>query len=113
MVINSNTSRNGVCEWVFQRVTNLIIVLYGLFMVSFFLSECAADYDAMVSFFSEGWVVLLSALVLILACLNSILAGWQIAGDYLNKNANLNRLFMWVCIAVTAGYLVFGLFILG
>ena len=105
--------RNGVLEWFFQRATNCLIVLYGLVMASHFLSESAADYESTVKFFSEGWVILFSALVLVFACLNSILAGWQIAGDYLNKDKNLNKLFMSACIAVTVVYLLFGLFILG
>ena len=114
MVLNMcSKQRNGVSEWLFQRTANLLAVLYGLVMVSHFLSESATDYAATVAFFSEGWVILFSALVLVFNCLNSVLAGWQIAGDYLNKNANINKLFMRACIAVTAVYLVFGLFILG
>ncbi len=114
MVLNlCKKQSNGVSEWLFQRATNFLIVLYGLVMASYFLSKSAADYEAMVEFFSEGWVILFSALVLVLACLNSILAGWQIAGDYLNKDKNLNKLFMRACIAITVIYLFFGLFILG
>ena len=67
MVLNvSKRQRNGVCEWVFQRITNFLVVLYALLMASCFLSESADNYDALVAFFSEGWVVLFSALVLIM-----------------------------------------------
>ena len=113
MAINiSETRRSGVYEWIFQRVTNVLIVIYGLIMASHFLSEATADYSAMVAFFNQGWVILFSALILVLICLNSVLAGWQIAGDYLNKMPALNKLFMRVCMVVTVGYLLFGLVLL-
>jgi succinate dehydrogenase / fumarate reductase, membrane anchor subunit len=104
--------RNGVYEWIFQRTTNLLIVIYGLIVASHFLSEATADYGTMVALFNQGWFKLFNLLMIVIACLNSVLAGWQIAGDYLNKHSELNKLFMWVCTIVTFVYLVFGVSLL-
>ena len=120
MAIDIGSTNNGVYQWLFQRKTNFLIVVYGLVMASHFLSDAATDYDATVAFFSKGWVIFFSALVLILICLNSVLAGWQIAGDYVgkiagkdaDKEALINKLFMGACIIITIGYLIFGFILL-
>jgi len=109
MVMNTDKKpRNGVYEWIFQRLANLLIVVYGAIAASHFLSAAAADHHATVAFFSQGWFKLFSLLVLVIICLNSVLAGWQIAGDYINKNPSINKLCMFACIAITIIYLICG-----
>ena len=45
MAIDIGSTNNGVYQWLFQRKTNFLIVVYGLVMASHFLSDAATDYS--------------------------------------------------------------------
>jgi len=105
-------NRNGIREWVFQRATNFLVILYGVVMLCFFLSADGFSYDTLSLLFSKTWFVLYTLITLACACLNSVLAGWQIATDYGRKFNISESALTSVGVIVSAGYFVFGLMIL-
>ncbi|MCV6588253.1 MAG: succinate dehydrogenase, hydrophobic membrane anchor protein [Marinobacterium sp.] len=103
-------TQNGTKQWIFQRISNLAIVLYGLVFVALVAGMDTVNYDSWIALYNAAWFKLYSSLTLILVCLNSILAGWQIGADYI-KEEGTNKLYNLVVRAGSAFYLVFGLVI--
>ena len=104
-------NRNGVRQWVFQRISNALIILYALIMLGWFLSQSELSYESTQALFGQVWFKLYTLITLVFVCLNSMLAGWQIAGDYL-KAACVNRLLVVSVAAVSAIYFVWAIILL-
>ncbi|HAW14994.1 MAG TPA: succinate dehydrogenase, hydrophobic membrane anchor protein [Cellvibrionales bacterium] len=83
----------GVKQWVFQRLSNVAIVVFGFWLVYFLASPGAITAETINDLFSNTASLIYLTITLVLAGLNSILAGWQIAGDYAEK-FNLNQTFL-------------------
>lgn len=76
---------SGVKQWVFQRITNALIVSFGVALLCVILSDNGLSYASLKDLFaSQGWKIYF-AIVLVLGCINSVLAAWQIDGDYAKK----------------------------
>lgn len=103
--------RSGQREWIFQRVSNLSIGLWGaLFIVQLFLMN-EANYAEFQAIFAPLWFKAYTSLTLLLIGVNSMLAGWQIGTDYVKKES-VNRIFTFFCILISIDYVIAGLYIL-
>ena len=98
---------SGVKQWIFQRIANALFVTFGIFLLCIFLNSDGLSYAALQSqLVSWKWYL---AIVLVFACINGVLAGWQIDGDYAKK-FGLPRLAITVIALLVGGfYLVSGL----
>lgn len=77
--------RNGIREWIFQRVSNVVIFAYGIFYIFMVMSMGDASYSEWVAMHSGALFKIVSTIALVIAMLNSLLAGWQIGTDYTQK----------------------------
>ena len=102
----------GVKQWIFQRLSNVAIVVFGFWLVYFLASPGAISFLTLNELFSNQASLIYLTITLVLAGLNSILAGWQIAGDYAEK-FNLNQTFLVSFgTIVSVAYIATGFFIL-
>ena len=108
-LMNCSVLNDGVKQWVFQRITNALIVTFGVVLVFIILSGKASTYESLVELFKVGGLVYYLGIVLILSCINSVLAGWQIDGDYSRKFGLPAGLLTISCAVVSLIYLVYGL----
>ena len=99
----------GVKQWVFQRVCNLIFVLFGLWLLVALIS---GQPTTLASLLADSTTQLFLAVVLVLAGLNSMLAGWQIAGDYAHKINVNSGILTGFAVVVSAAYILMGLSLL-
>lgn len=98
----------GVKQWLFQRASNLVFVLFGVWFFFALFTGSFTDYQNVAGLFTGLTSKVLLGLVLLLAGLNSILAGWQIAGDYAEKFGISQNLIVAFVAVVSIAYLVFG-----
>ena len=70
------------------------------------------SFESLSALFASSAVQIFLFIVLLLACLNAILAGWQIAGDYAHKLGFPNLLWMIIAIIVSIAYFIYGCMIL-
>ena len=98
---------NGVRQWVFQRVANVFLVVFGAFLIMTFAK--GLSYESLVSLTSSSGFKMFALVTLILGSLNAILAGWQIVGDYATKFGLSDKLLMTIVVAGTVVGFVAGL----
>ncbi|MGB5324791.1 MAG: hypothetical protein WBN40_05115 [Pseudomonadales bacterium] len=97
----------GVTQWLFQRGSNAVFVIFGICL--FIALSRGADIAALEAWLAGGISRIFLIVVWVLACFNSILAGWQVAGDYAPK-VGLSVVLVSALIAlVSLAMLVFGL----
>lgn len=103
---------NGVNQWKFQRLVNLLCVIAAIVLVCTLCGDNISSHGDLKALLAQGWVKVFFGVTLVLACLNSILAGWQIAGDYAHKIKVPSALITALVAIVSAGYAVWGLSLL-
>jgi succinate dehydrogenase / fumarate reductase membrane anchor subunit len=108
VMININS---GTKQWVFQRLCNALIVAVTVLLVVMLFMSPVDSYQAFSALFSATWFKLLISLCLVLFTLNSILAGWQIAGDYI-KAPFVNKLFNTLCVVLSLLVSALGVYLL-
>ncbi|MDB4837674.1 succinate dehydrogenase, hydrophobic membrane anchor protein [Marinomonas sp.] len=107
-------NRSGTQEWIFQRVSNAAIILWGVVYISLLLSQAELTYESWTALHGATWFKLYSTVTLVLAMANSIIAGWQIGTDYTQKVpvAGFESAYHLFYKVVTLAYLLLGLTIL-
>lgn len=95
---------NGVRQWIFQRTTNVFLVIFGLVLLITAFS--GISYESLSALLEAGWFKTLALVTLILGCLNSVLAGWQIVGDYAKKFHLPEKLLNIVIVLVTVIFFI-------
>lgn len=100
----------GVKHWIFQRTSNALIVIFAFALV--YTVACGVSYEELQALMAKPLTKVYLAVTLAFACLNSVLAGWQIAGDYAKKIHVSGAAMVVVCALVTLAYFVFGLSII-
>lgn len=102
---------NGVQQWIFQRISNAVFIIFGLVLFANIASN-GLNYEALTELFSGTAFKLYVFVTLLFACANSLLAGWQITGDYAAKFNIPPCLMMGVTVVVSLVYLVWGCMLL-
>jgi succinate dehydrogenase / fumarate reductase membrane anchor subunit len=107
-------NRSGSKEWIFQRVSNIAIIVWLFVYLGLVLSQSELTYETWSAMHSALWFKLYSTVTLVLAMFNSILAGWQIGTDYTQKVSlpGFDKGYHAFYFLVTIVYLVAGLAIL-
>ncbi|MBQ4811810.1 succinate dehydrogenase, hydrophobic membrane anchor protein [Pseudoalteromonas luteoviolacea] len=95
-----NIARSGTKQWVLQRISNAIIVAYSILIVVLLLSEPVTSHQALVNMFTPMWFKVLTTLSVCVFAFNGVIAGWQIAGDYV-QGGTINKIFNLACVLLS------------
>lgn len=113
MVTNvTSFGRSGLYDWVVQRVSAVILLLYVLFMLYVFTSTPDMAYSDWRALFSRLPVRIFSLIALLSLCAHAWIGMWTIATDYLTpkmlgSSANKIRfLFELACLIILFVYFV-------
>ncbi|MAL98338.1 succinate dehydrogenase, hydrophobic membrane anchor protein [Hydrocarboniclastica marina] len=104
----TNFGRNGVYDWVFQRVTAVVLALYTLFLVGFVLASPELDYQSWAALFASTWMRIFSLMAIFSLAIHAWIGLWIVVTDYL-KSAAVRFSFQIILGAVTFVYLVWGI----
>ncbi|MBQ77054.1 MAG: hypothetical protein CL692_00575 [Cellvibrionales bacterium] len=102
----------GVNQWIFQRISNLIIVIFGIWLLVFLASPGVINFEVLQDLKADTASVIFFSVTLTLAGLNSILAGWQIAGDYAEKFSLNQKFLVSITAIISLSYIAFGSYLL-
>lgn len=106
--------RNGVKEWIFQRFSNVLILVFSAVYLGLILTMPELNYGSWVAMHQAMWFKVFASFTLVVVMLNSVLAGWQIGTDYTQKVPvpGFSFVFHSFYLLVSAAFLLFGLYIL-
>ena len=113
-MVKSATSltRNGVRDWIIQRISAVIIGLYVIFLAGFILLNPHLTYDAWYQLFCHPVMRIFTILTLIAIMGHAYIGLWTIVTDYLTRSTWLRMSFLilvWLALIV---FLVWGIMIL-
>lgn len=102
----------GVIHWIFQRCSNAIIILFGLSLLAVVISNGGISQELLNQLLSTTWIRIFLLVTLLVAGVNSVLAGWQISGDYAQKFGLNHTVLVGIVTLISVSYVVIGLLLL-
>lgn len=114
----TNFGRSGLYDWLIQRVSAVILLLYVLCHGAIILSTPDMSYGMWRELFAGTSMRIFSLLTLAALCAHAWIGMWTVATDYfttrmMGAKATLVRvLFLILCVAVLAVYFIWGIIIL-
>ena len=111
-------ARNGVSDWLVQRITAFILALYTMVMAAYLVTQPEVTYVAWEGFMSQAWMQVFTLLALLATCAHAWVGMWTVGTDYLrehlmgNRGNVLRRIYLIGCVLITVLYLVWGVDIL-
>ncbi len=119
MVTNvTSFGRSGLYDWVVQRVSAVILLLYILFLAFIFITRPDMQYQEWRALFASNPVRIFTLIALLSLCAHAWIGMWTIATDYLTSKmlgASANKVrfvFELLCLVVLLVYVVWGVQIL-
>lgn len=106
----TNIGRNGIQDWIIQRVTAYVLALYTLFLLGFLVTT-DVDYQSWSALFGQGWFKIFTLLALLSIAGHAWVGLWTVSTDYI-KSAMPRFLFQAACVLVVFVYVVWGIQIL-
>lgn len=75
---------NGLRDWLVQRFTSIIIVVYFFTIIGFFYLNSNVDYATLRSFFASMRMQIFSLIFLLSLILHAWVGIWTVVTDYVN-----------------------------
>lgn len=100
-MVKSATSltRNGLVDWLLQRLSAIIIGAYTIFLLGYIALHPHMDYVTWTNLFQNELMRVATILVLIAISVHAYIGLWTVSTDYLTKCSVL-RIFFQACILV-------------
>ncbi len=111
-------SRNGLSDWIVQRITAVILAVYTLVVIGFLIFNGDVTYSQWRGLFDQTWMQVFTLLAIISICAHAWIGMWTIGTDYIREHyfgprADTIRLVYQVfCIIALAVYLIWSVTIL-
>lgn len=119
MVVSATSlSRSGLADFLLQRVSAVILGLYGLCIVGFLLVNPDTDYDAWVQYVASPVMLVFGTLSLVSLGIHAWIGMWTIGTDYLSEHKMgrhavfLRLMYQGVTALLIFVYLLVGLAVL-
>ncbi len=114
----STLGRNGLGDWIIQRLTAVVLGAYTIFLVAFILSNPDLQFAQWQDLYSQQWMRIFSLLALVSIAAHAWIGLWSVVNDYLTdrllgpKGLVFRSLALTIYALVTVCYLVWGIEIL-
>lgn len=111
-------SRNGVSDWIVQRVSAIVMTAYFVFLAGYLVVNPDLSYEQWQALFSCTAMRVFSIAAVVSLVAHGWIGMWGISTDYLttrmmgSKGTVLRLLFQAVCAVIAFTYLVWGISIL-
>lgn len=107
----TNLSRNGLSDWLLQRISAVVMLVYTIFLVFYVLCHPHMSYADWHGLFSCLFMRIATLLVVLLVVAHAWIGLWIVFTDYI-KCSCLRLLVQVVVGLLLLGYLVWGAMIL-
>lgn len=107
----TNLGKNGVSDWLLQRLSAVVLAAYTVFIIGYFLLHPDLTYVQWSGFFEGTCVRIFSLLSLIALGAHAWVGLWTVSTDYI-KPTGLRLLFQSAVVIAIFVYVVWGIQIL-
>jgi succinate dehydrogenase / fumarate reductase membrane anchor subunit len=107
----TNFGRNGLSDWLVQRVSAVVIALYVIYLFGFFLCHPHVDYATWRALFAHPVMKISTMLVLLCVCAHAWIGLWTVFTDYV-KCACLRVVLEVLLILLLLTYVIWGISLL-
>lgn len=114
----ASLSRNGMSDWLVQRVSAVILAVYTVVIVGVVAINPDISFAEWQSLFAATWMQVFTLMALLATCAHAWIGMWTIGTDYLRtrtmgEGADSKRFIYQMCCAVILlAYLIWGIKIL-
>ena len=84
---STNLTRNGLTDWIVQRISALILAAYSVFMLAFFLCSVEVTYESWTGLFSNIWIKVFTLLTVFSVVAHAWIGMWTVFTDYVKSTA--------------------------
>ena len=112
MVTNiTNFGRSGLSDWLIQRVSAIILMLYTIFMVGYLLLTPDIDYLTWRGLFDQTWMRIFSLLAFLSLAAHAWIGLWTVVTDYIKPTGMRFAIQIAIILAIFI-FLVWGVQVL-
>lgn len=114
----TSLGRNGVSDWLIQRVSAIVLLLYSVFLVAYLVTTPNLDYPTWRALFDQLWMRIFSLMALLSLAGHSWIGLWVVVTDYVTERVMgpkalvIRMIILGVHAVITVSYLVWGVEIL-
>lgn len=114
----ANLSRSGLCDWMAQRVTAIVLAAYFVFLTIYLVVNPDLDFDQWSELFQQTWMRVFSIMALLALGAHAWVGMWTISTDYLTERMLGDRgllarfSFQAICGVAMFSYVIWGIQIL-
>lgn len=111
-------SRNGMSDFIVQRVTAYILAAYTVFLVGFLAIQGDLSFSDWQALFSQTWMQIFTLLAILSTCAHAWIGMWTIGTDYIREHYfgagadGIRLVYQVFCILALAVYLFWSIQIL-
>ena len=111
-------SRNGLSDFVIQRVTAVILAAYTVLIVGFLLLKGDVSHAQWVALFNQTWMQIFTLLAVLSTCAHAWIGMWTIGTDYIREHYfgaradSIRFIYLLVCVITLLVYLIWSVKIL-
>lgn len=111
-------SRNGLADFIVQRVTAYILAAYTVVLVGYLLTAGDLSYADWSGLFSQSWMQVFTLLAILSTCAHAWIGMWTIGTDYIREHYfgpgadGIRLIYQLICILALAVYLLWSVNIL-
>lgn len=114
----TSISRNGVSDWIVQRVSAVVLAAYTLCVLGFVLMNPGLDYETWSGYYALTAMKVFTMLALLATAAHAWVGMWTIGSDYLQEHTlgagatRLRFIYQIGSILIILAYLIWGINIL-
>lgn len=114
----TSLSRNGVSDWVIQRLSALVLAAYTLCVFGFVVLNPGMEFATWSGFFNSTGMQVFTLLAVLSTGAHAWIGMWTIGSDYLREHTlgsratTLRFIYQIGCVLIVATYLIWGINIL-
>lgn len=114
----TSLGRSGLCDWLIQRVSAIILAAYTIYIVAFIFTTPELTYEVWSAQFDQLWMRVFSLLALLSVAGHAWVGLWVVLTDYVNshmmgpKALSIRMIALGLYALVTISYVVWGFEIL-
>ena len=111
-------SRNGLSDFIIQRVTAVILAVYTLLLVGFLVMSSEVSFADWRGFFDQTWMQVFTLLAILATCAHAWIGMWTIGTDYIRPHYfgsgadGIRLMYQLICILTLMVYVIWSVKIL-